>query len=105
MRLIPLTAACVLAVIPAVHAQTTPANPPATGPGTGTMAPSATPSAPANTMPNATSSGASSDTAPMVGAPTNTQLNPDNCGTPDEPKACPPMPRRPLHHNPRNRAG
>jgi hypothetical protein len=31
-------------------------------------------------------------TAPM-GAPA-----PDNCGTPDEPKACPPLPRRALKH-------
>jgi hypothetical protein len=94
MRLIPLTAACVLAVIPATHAQNTRANQPATGPGTGTMAPSATPSAPVNTAPNAVPSGASSGTVPVDGARNNTQLNPDNCGTPDEPKACPPMRRR-----------
>jgi hypothetical protein len=41
-------------------------------------------------------------TAP-VGAPASTQLSPDNCGTPDEPKSCPPMPRRPLNHYPANR--
>ena len=27
----------------------------------------------------------------------------ENCGTPDEPKACPPMPRRPLQHYPANK--
>lgn len=27
----------------------------------------------------------------------------DNCGTPDEPKACPPMPRHPLPYYPANR--
>lgn len=29
--------------------------------------------------------------------------DPENCGTPDEPKACPPMPRRPLNYYPPNR--
>jgi hypothetical protein len=38
-----------------------------------------------------------------VGAPASTQLNPENCGTPDEPKSCPPMPRRPLNRYPANR--
>jgi len=27
----------------------------------------------------------------------------ENCGTPDEPKACPPMPRRPLPYYPGDR--
>jgi hypothetical protein len=27
----------------------------------------------------------------------------ENCGTPDEPKPCPPMPRRPLSHYPNNK--
>jgi hypothetical protein len=31
------------------------------------------------------------------------QPDPDNCGTPDEPKACPPMPRRSLQTYPANR--
>ena len=29
--------------------------------------------------------------------------DPENCGTPDEPKACPSMPRRPLRTYPENR--
>ncbi len=29
--------------------------------------------------------------------------NPENCGTPDEPKPCPPMPRHPLPYYPENR--
>ena len=29
--------------------------------------------------------------------------NTENCGTPDEPKACPPMPRVPLPYYPANR--
>ena len=33
----------------------------------------------------------------------NSQPDPQNCGTPDEPKACPPMPRRPLRTYPENR--
>ena len=31
------------------------------------------------------------------------QPNPENCGTPDEPKACPPLPRHPLAYYPPNR--
>jgi len=31
------------------------------------------------------------------------QPDPENCGTPDEPKACPPMPRRPLNYYPPNK--
>ena len=31
------------------------------------------------------------------------QPDPANCGTPDEPKSCPPMPRRPLNYYPDNR--
>src|SRR5947209_4404688 len=38
------------------------------------------------------------DTGGAVGAPINTQPDPQNCGTPDEPKACPPMPRRARQH-------
>jgi hypothetical protein len=30
-------------------------------------------------------------------------LDPDNCGTPDAPKACPPMPRVPLPYYPADR--
>ena len=33
----------------------------------------------------------------------NSQPDPENCGTPDEPKTCPPMPRRPLRTYPENR--
>jgi len=35
---------------------------------------------------------------PMTG-----QADSNNCGTPDEPKPCPPMPRRPLQNYPANR--
>ena len=31
------------------------------------------------------------------------QPDPENCGTPDEPKACPPMPRHPLPYHPNNK--
>ena len=30
-------------------------------------------------------------------------VDPGNCGTPDEPRACPPMPRHPLPYFPENR--
>jgi hypothetical protein len=30
-------------------------------------------------------------------------LDPGNCGTPDEPRPCPPMPRHPLPYFPENR--
>jgi len=30
-------------------------------------------------------------------------LDPENCGTPDEPRPCPPMPRHPLKYFPANR--
>jgi hypothetical protein len=39
-----------------------------------------------------------SSAAPMMG-----QASPGNCGTPDEPKPCPPMPRRALQNYPANR--
>ena len=41
----------------------------------------------------------------MNQAPRGQQAQPDsnNCGTPDEPKACPPLPRRPLAGYPPNR--
>jgi hypothetical protein len=31
------------------------------------------------------------------------QPDPNNCGTPDEPKPCPPMPRHPLPYYPANK--
>ena len=31
------------------------------------------------------------------------QTAPENCGTPDEPKACPPLPRHPLPYYPPNK--
>jgi hypothetical protein len=89
MRAFIFAAASVLAISPVAYAQygnpniyTTPA-PPRTNsvPPTGT---------PGSTVPNSTSA---NDMAP-VGAPANTRLDPNNCGTPDEPKACPPMRRR-----------
>ena len=33
----------------------------------------------------------------------NQATSPENCGTPDEPKPCPPMPRVPLQSYPGNR--
>lgn len=42
------------------------------------------------------------DSAPTHSA-MNTQPDPNNCGTPDEPKACPPLPRHALKTYPPNR--
>jgi hypothetical protein len=35
--------------------------------------------------------------------PRGPAYSPENCGTPDEPKPCPPMPRVPLQYYPANR--
>jgi hypothetical protein len=48
-------------------------------------------------------SGSSSRATPSSGAPTSVQPDPDNCGTPDERRPCPPMPRNPLPYFPENR--
>ena len=42
-------------------------------------------------------------TGTNTGAPMTVQPDPGNCGTPDEPKRCPPMPRRALQTYPANR--
>lgn len=49
--------------------------------------------------------GADATSGKAVGQPASDQPDPDNCGTPDEPKPCPPMPSRPLRHYPVNRPG
>ena len=42
--------------------------------------------------------------APNAGPSMNPEaFNTNNCGTPDEPKPCPPMPRHPLPYYPANR--
>lgn len=42
--------------------------------------------------------------APNAGPSTSPEaFNTNNCGTPDEPKPCPPMPRHPLSYYPPNR--
>jgi hypothetical protein len=48
-----------------------------------------------NNMPNR-------GTMPPAGQMTG-QPGGENCGTPDEPKACPPMPRHPLPYYPANK--
>ena len=54
-------------------------------------------SGPPGSMNNMGGSGSMS-AAPMTG-----QADPGNCGTPDAPKPCPPMPHRPLQNFPANR--
>jgi hypothetical protein len=83
MRSIALAAALV-ALAPVTFAQTSPPGATATpGPAGGTNYYASGPAMPSRTA--------------MSGQP-----DPENCGTPDEPKACPPMPRRPLHTYPAN---
>jgi hypothetical protein len=86
MRLIVLATALII-LAPATFAQTTTPGTAGQGRMGGTNAP-----------PMASSSGASSS-----GTMTSQATNPNNCGTPDEPKPCPPMPRRPLQHYPANK--
>jgi len=51
--------------------------------------------------------GQSPPPSPSVGRPRpyagGQAYSPENCGTPDEPKPCPPMPRVPLQYYPANR--
>ena len=81
MRSIAL-AAVIVALAPVTFAQTSPTATP--GPASGTNSYASGPAMPSRTA--------------MSGQP-----DPENCGTPDEPKACPPMPRRALNTYPANR--
>jgi hypothetical protein len=45
---------------------------------------------------------AAGPSAPSAGR-MSSQPDPNNCGTPDEPKSCPPMPRRAMNSYPDNR--
>lgn len=44
-----------------------------------------------------------SGTAMQPSSPMASQPGAENCGTPDEPKSCPPMPRHPLASYPANK--
>ena len=83
MRRIILGATLVLAPLAAI-AQTYPPGPPSSG----APAPSYYANNPSDNPPSSQGAMARPD--------------PANCGTPDEPKACPPMPRRPLAYYPEN---
>ncbi len=67
-----------------------------TYPSTGSTAPA--PGVPQTTMPPAAPGSTMSTSRPMASAGGS-----DNCGTPDEPKPCPPMPRHPMRTYPPNR--
>ena len=45
-----------------------------------------------------------SDQGGPVGAPASQAPDPANCGTPDEPAPCPPLPKVPLQYYPANRS-
>ena len=80
-----ILAAALVALAPVTFAQTSPTGATATpGPAGGTNYYPSGPTTPSRTA--------------MSGQP-----DPENCGTPDEPKACPPMPRRALNTYPANR--
>ena len=76
-----IVAAMLVALTPVVNAQMTQGN---MG-GMGNM----------NNMPNHA-------TMPHTGPMAN-QSGAENCGTPDEPKSCPPLPRHPLPYYPANK--
>jgi hypothetical protein len=78
-----ILATALIALSPLAYAQNMPSG--STAPGAGyTGAPPPPQSPPASTR--------------MAGQP-----DPNNCGTPDEPKPCPPMPRHPLQSYPANK--
>ena len=81
MRSMMLATALVL-LSPLAYAQSIPGSSP--GPGQGYYSGAPTPPPPSSTR--------------MAAQP-----DPDNCGTPDEPKPCPPMPRHPLNDYPSNK--
>ena len=101
-----ILAAALMAVVPVAYTQTTQPRDHRhipTGAGTKTY-PSATGTGKTGDLPTGSAATPSSGTMPTgsAAAPSrsamNAQPNPENCGTPDEPKACPPMPRRALSH-------
>jgi hypothetical protein len=81
-----ILATALVALAPFAYAQTNPGN-------MGGMSAPGTMGGMSNPGRSATSSA-----APMTGQP-----DPENCGTPDEPRKCPPMPRRALQTFPANR--
>jgi hypothetical protein len=76
-----IVAAMLVALTPGANAQTTQGN----MRGMGGM----------NNMPNGATMRPAGPMAAQPGA--------ENCGTPDEPKSCPPMPRHPLPYYPANK--
>ena len=70
--------------------------------------PSAQPPQPAYAQPPPAYQGAQPPAYQGGGATTSgwvtRPLDPENCGTPDEPRPCPPMPRHPLKYFPANRS-
>jgi hypothetical protein len=88
MRSIILATALALAPAIALAQPTSP--PPGAPPGS-----TVSPVAPGNPPPEAVQG---NDSARNVAQP-----DPNNCGTPDEPKACPPIPRHALNYYPQNK--
>jgi hypothetical protein len=82
MRITVLAAASMLTMVPVAYGQMAPgssdASPPASSPGGMSYS----------------DQGASDMSGRPVGAPTSTRPDPNNCGTPDEPKPCAPRAHR-----------
>jgi hypothetical protein len=79
-----ILAITLLALAPATFAQT---YPPGSTAGSGSVGGTAYPSRP----------------APPPQSAISGQPDPENCGTPDQPRACPPLPRKALQTYPANR--
>ena len=77
-----ILATALIALSPLAYAQSPPSS--STAPGGGYTGAPPPPPPPASTR--------------MAGQP-----DPSNCGTPDDPKPCPPMPRHPLPYYPSNK--
>ncbi len=81
-----LLATTLLALAPVAYAQTNTGQMGGTSGGSGSMGQMSSPQA-----------------RPLAGSRMAGQSQGENCGTPDEPKPCPPMPRRPLRQYPANK--
>ena len=84
MRIAAFAAASMLVMVPVAHGQTD------TGGAGGAGGSSASPPAGAPGAVPYSDQGAGDTSGRPVGAPASTQLDPNNCGTPDEPKPCAP---------------
>ena len=88
MRIAALAAVSMLVIAPVAHGQTDAGSPGGAG-GYGASPPAGGPGAMSYS-----DQGAGDMSGRAVGAPASTQPDPNNCGTPDEPKPCAPSAHR-----------